>query len=40
MGVRAAQAEHGKSYLRVIDREVDRIAWRADICPALVLFKV
>lgn len=34
--VRAAQAEPGKSYLRVIDRKVDKIAQRVDICLALV----
>jgi hypothetical protein len=31
--------EHGKLYLRVIDREVDIIAQRVDICPALVPIK-
>ena len=39
MGVRVAQVQHGKSYLGVIDSEVDRIAWSVDTCPALVLFK-
>jgi hypothetical protein len=29
--------ENGRSYLRVIDREVDKIASEVDICPALVL---
>lgn len=38
MGVRVAQVQHGKSYLGVIDSEVDRIAWSVDIYPALVFF--
>ena len=29
--------EYGKSYMRVIGREVDIKAERVDICPALVL---
>jgi hypothetical protein len=36
-GVRVAQEEHSKLYLGVIDKEVDKIAQRVDICPALVL---
>jgi len=32
-----AQAEHGKQYLRVIDREAEKIAQRVDVCPVLVL---
>ena len=30
---------YGKSYFRVIGKEVDIIAERVDICPALVLVK-
>lgn len=37
--VRAAQAEPGKSYLGVVDRKVDKIAQRVDICLSLVLSK-
>lgn len=37
VGVGAAQAEHGKGYLRDTDREVDKIALRVDICAAVVL---
>lgn len=33
VGVEASQVEHG----RVVDKKVDRIAQRVDICPALVL---
>lgn len=29
--------EHGKCYLRVTDREADRMAQKIDICSALVL---
>jgi hypothetical protein len=32
LGVGAAQVKHGESYLRVIDREVDKIEQRAGIC--------
>ena len=32
--------EPGKSYLGVIDREVDKIAQRADIYPALVILRL
>ena len=32
-----AQAERGKQYLGVIDREAEKIAQRVDVCPALVL---
>jgi len=32
-----AQAEHGKQYLGVMDREAEKIAQRVDVCPALVL---
>jgi len=32
-----AQAEHGKQYLRVIDREAEKIAQRVAVCPVLVL---
>lgn len=39
MELRAAQTEHGKSYLGVIGRDVDTIAWRVDICPVVVLIK-
>lgn len=35
--VGAALVEHSKSYLRVIDGEVDKLAQRVDVCPALVL---
>lgn len=35
--IRAAQAEHGESYRGVIGREVDIIAQRVDVCPALGL---
>ena len=31
------QAEHGKQYLRVIEREAEKIAQRVDVSPALVL---
>jgi len=31
------QAEHGKQYLGVMDREAEKIAQRVDVCPALVL---
>jgi len=31
--------EHGKTQFRVIDREVDKIAQRVDICPVLVLLR-
>ena len=37
--MRAAQAQHGQSYLRVILRAVDITAERVDICPVLVLAK-
>lgn len=37
VGVREAQAEYGKCYLGVVDGKVDKRAWRADICPGLVL---
>jgi hypothetical protein len=32
--------EHGKIYLGFIDREIDKIAQRDDICPALVLLRI
>jgi hypothetical protein len=35
-----AQAEHGKSYLRIIAREADEIAQRVDICPVLVILQL
>lgn len=35
-----AQVEHGKLYLGVIDRKVDKIAQRVDICLALVLLRL
>jgi hypothetical protein len=38
--LRAAQMEHGKSYCGVIGREIDIIAERVDMCPALLLTKV
>lgn len=31
--------EHGKLYLRVTDREVDKVAQRVDTCPAQVLLR-
>lgn len=37
LGVGVAQAGNDKEYLRVINREVDKIAWRIDICPLLTL---
>lgn len=37
--LRADQLEQGKSYCGVIGREVDIIAYRIDVCPALVLIK-
>lgn len=40
VGVRVAQAEHGKSYIWVIGREGDILAQRVDICPALVLSRL
>lgn len=35
-----AQTEHGKSYLSIIDRNVDKIVWRVDICPDLLLIRL
>jgi hypothetical protein len=35
--VGAAQAEYSKCYPSIIDREVDKIAQRVGICPALML---
>lgn len=35
----AAQVEHSKLELGVINGDVDIIAWWVDICPALVLVK-
>jgi len=32
-----AQAEHGKPYLGVMDREAEKIAQRVDVYSALVL---
>lgn len=37
VGIGKAQVEHGKLYLRVTDRDVDKIAQRADIGPVLCL---
>ena len=34
MGGVGAQIEHGKSYLGIIDREIDKIAQTVGICPA------
>lgn len=40
LGAGATQAEHGKWYLGVIDRGIDKAAQRADTCPALVLLRL
>lgn len=36
VGAGVAKAEHGKWYLRIINRKIDKIAQRAVTCPALV----
>jgi hypothetical protein len=38
--LRAAQKKHGKAYNGAIGREINIIAERTDICPALVLIKI
>lgn len=38
--LRAAQTKHGKLYNGIIDWEIDIIALRTEICPALVLIEV
>lgn len=37
VAVGVASVEHSKSYLRVIDGEVDKLAQRVNVCPVLVL---
>jgi hypothetical protein len=37
---RRGSGQHGQSYLGVTDREVDKIAQRVNMCPALLILRL
>ena len=40
MDLRADKMKHGELYNGIIASEIDIIAWRTDICLAIVLIKI